>query len=292
MYHYEKRPYFEGWYIKQRSGEQSIAFIPAYHIDRKGHASASLQIITAENSWNIVFSAAETEIYGGKTEFYARMGKCIFTERECWLQIHSKELQLQGRLNYDYHRRLKYDMMGPFQYVPGMQCRHFVCSLKHRVNGRLSLNGKEYNFRNGVGYMEGDKGISFPQKYVWTQYNNCNICIMMAAASVPVLGYNFHGCIGVIWVKGKEYRLATYLGARVIYSDNKKIVIRQWDLTLTAELLNENSHILHAPCEGEMHRIIHENIACKVNYQFTKGGQTLLNFTSKYASFETESAGV
>ena len=43
----KRGPYFEGWYVKcQTKKGQSLAFIPALHIDRDGKSSASLQVIS------------------------------------------------------------------------------------------------------------------------------------------------------------------------------------------------------------------------------------------------------
>ncbi len=40
------RHHFEGLYFKQQNKQETIAFIPAAHMDRAGRKSASIQIIT------------------------------------------------------------------------------------------------------------------------------------------------------------------------------------------------------------------------------------------------------
>ena len=47
------------------------------------------------------------------------------------------------------------DRMGPFKYFP-MECRHRIISMRHTLEGRLKLNGKEIDFTNGLGYIEKD----------------------------------------------------------------------------------------------------------------------------------------
>ena len=47
--------YFEGWYLKQQTQEDTVAFIPAFHKDATGKAGASLQVITKENSYTANF---------------------------------------------------------------------------------------------------------------------------------------------------------------------------------------------------------------------------------------------
>ena len=38
---------------------------------------------------------------------------------------------------------------------------------------------------------------------------------MLSAAEIPMLGFYFTGIIGVILLNGQEYRIATYLGAKI-----------------------------------------------------------------------------
>ena len=47
-YHGTKKDsaYFEGWYLKHQQGNDTIALIPAVHMDGKGDTSASIQVVT------------------------------------------------------------------------------------------------------------------------------------------------------------------------------------------------------------------------------------------------------
>lgn len=52
------RPYFEGWYFKHQNRQgQTLALIPAFHIDNGGHRSASLQVISNDRSWWLEYPA-------------------------------------------------------------------------------------------------------------------------------------------------------------------------------------------------------------------------------------------
>ena len=66
-----------------------------------------------------------------------------------------------GRVCFEGVTPLGYDIMGPFCLVPGMECRHKVVSMRHRVQGELNINGRRYVFDDGAGYLEGDRGCSF-----------------------------------------------------------------------------------------------------------------------------------
>lgn len=178
--------------------------------------------------------------------------------------------------------------MGPFSLFPFLECRHSVRSMRHSVCGRVNVNGKEYLFRDAFGYWEGDEGHSFPKEYAWTQCSFPGGSLMLSVADVPFAGLHFRGIIGVVLWKGREYRLATYLGARAMQDGALSIRIVQGNLELEARLLEEVRSPLKAPVNGSMTRTIHENAACRAYYRFRKGGRTFFSFETDRASFEYE----
>ena len=52
---------------------------------------------------------------------------------------------------------------------------------------------------------------------------------MLSVAEIPMAKMHFTGIIGVVLWKGREYRLATYLGARVVVNRNGMLRIVQGD---------------------------------------------------------------
>ena len=134
--HNEKNGYFEGWYFKHRSEDLTLGIIAAYHIDLQGRKKASIQVITKDQSFIVWYPGSE--FYASKDRLFIQIGNNIFYEHGCRLSINA---HLKGHLRYGAFRPLAYDIMGPFQYLPGMQCRHGVISMAHKVSGSLTLNG-------------------------------------------------------------------------------------------------------------------------------------------------------
>ena len=97
--------------------------------------------------------------------------------------------------------------------------------------------------------------------------------------------------IGVIRLNGKEYRLATYLGATAVRTDFPTVMVRQGGYRLCATLLEERAQPLLAPVNGRMNRTICESAACRAHYVFSRGGKVLWEETSDRASFEFEDPG-
>lgn len=77
----------------------------------------------------------------------------------------------------------------PFKYVPFMECRHSVWSMRHSVSGTVYINGQEYSFQNAWGYWEGDRGHSFPKEYLWTQCCFDGGSLMLSVAEIPIAGF-------------------------------------------------------------------------------------------------------
>ena len=275
--------FFYGWYFKCQSKTQTLAVIPAVHKAGRKH-TCSIQIITNDNAWTVPFTA-DVFHQAGKT---ISIGRNRFCEEGIQLSIHTPELSIRGKLNFGLLSPLKYDIMGPFVFLPFMECRHSIWSMRHSVQGTVHINGQVYSFEKAWGYWEGDRGRSFPKEYLWTQCCFNNGSLMLSVADIPVGGIHFTGIIGVVLWRGKEYRVATYLGARVVQIQDKMVRIVQGNLELEARLLKASEHPLKAPAKGDMVRTIHESAACRACYRFRKEARTIFDFETDRASFEYE----
>ena len=69
-------------------------------------------------------------------------------------------------------------------------------------------------FTEGLGYMEGDRGCSFPRSYLWAQSMDFaeDASVMVAIAEIPLPGVRFTGCIAIVWLDGRESVSYTHLG--------------------------------------------------------------------------------
>ncbi len=284
----KKTSYFEGWYLKHQNQEKTIAFIPAFHVDSSGRKSCSIQVITDEGSR--LFSFPGSAFYAKREKFHIKIGPNIFSDEGVSVHLQSGGLSVTGEIGYGPFTLVRYDIMGPFRFMPFMQCNHGVLSLWHTVQGSLVVNGQEVAFDDGAtGYIEKDWGASFPRSYLWTQcssFGGEKCSVMISAAEIPFLGAHFPGCTCSVFTYGHEYRIATYLGAKIEQYSPGRIALRQGKYLLQADLLEGSAHSLLAPKLGGMTRTIRENIACKVRYRFDCRDMPLFDLTSERASFE------
>lgn len=277
------REYFCGWYYRCQSDNQTLAIIPSVHKTKECYF-CTIQLITDKSAFNTQFPYGDFVKNGGEI----RIGNNRFVRTGIFLDIHAPDFHVTGSARFGTFTPIRYDIMGPFQYVPFMQCRHSVYSMRHRVDGEIRVNGVPYVFQNAVGYLEGDRGHSFPKEYVWTQCSFPEGALMLSVADIPLGRFHFTGVIGVVLLHGKEYRLATYLGAKAVKIKDGEIIVKQGRFCLTVKQLGLPGHPLQAPVGGAMTRTIHEHPSCKVYYRFTDGDVVLLEFEAPNAAFEYE----
>lgn len=273
------RPYYEGWYMKQQQGGDILAVIPG-----RAQDEAFIQVVTANGAHYLPFPLEDFRQTGTRS---MRVGRSLFSPIGMMLDVQAPDLELVGRLRYRELTPLRSDIMGPFAYLP-LETKHTVFSMRHRVDGEVELNGRTLRFENAKGYMEGDRGHSFPRGYTWIQSTDfgCAASVMLALAEIPLAGLRFTGCIGVVWIAGVEHRFATYRGVRIREASDRAVEVRQGDMTLRVELPEAGGHRLQAPAQGSMARPIRESPAVPARFRFVKGGRTLLDSSDACTSFE------
>lgn len=262
---------FSGYYFKHQKNGRTVAFIPGVSDD-----GAFIQVITDRRSYHFAFPSAVMgrEIAIGKSRFSAE-------------GIHIDLPGIRGDISYSDVMPLKSDIMGPFRFFP-MECRHKILSMRHKLNGSLRIGHEIYDFDNGTGYIEGDSGRSFPQKYIWIQANDFanGSGVIMSIAEIPFCGFHFEGCICVVMKDGKEYRLATYLGAKA-KSGKNSVVVCQHGLRLEADILSGGTGFpLASPRNGKMSGITKENNNTKILFRLSYKGKTICELLSANAGFE------
>jgi tocopherol cyclase len=299
----KRRSYFEGWYFKHQSKDQILALIPGIHIKNR-ITQAFIQVITNDNSYFISYPI--TECYINRLKSYIKIGETVFSQKGVKIHIHTEDIKLDGIIRYGKFDPIKYTIMGFFKLIPFMECKHEIISMHHILKGEVILNNKRLDFRQGIGYIEKDWGHSFPLSYQWLHCNyfykqNCSVIV--SVAHIPFAGRSFKGCICVIHYGGKEYRLTTYLGVKVIQCTKDMICLKQGKYLLkiliygdgeievnecdsSSNKRNSFSHKLYAPKLGDMSRTIFEQHFCKSRFIFYKDGSVIFDLISNDASLE------
>jgi tocopherol cyclase len=281
---YKTRHYFEGWYIKLISEDQQhvVAVIPgiSYGARRQDH-HAFVQIIDGisghshyirYNADDFVFSEDLFEVYIGNNFFSASLMD---------LNIQTDEIKLQGMLSFNHIIPFPSTMtnpgiMGPFSFIPFLECYHGVVNIHHEIAGTLMVNDSPVNFNGGYGYIEKDWGKSFPEAWIWLQCNHFDktgVSFMFSAAEIPLFGKSFVGHISFIKIDNRFYRFATYTGAKIvdlkIDANSLSVSLKDRQHTLEISARSSKSGWLRAPKNGLMDREILESINADVSVKLT-----------------------
>lgn len=287
--------YFEGWYFKHTGKDISISFIPGIHIEN-GNKSAFIQIITNSSSYYISYDFSDFEF--SYEPFFIRIGNNFFSFNEININIEDTNISIHGNLHYSNHitiekSRFNPNIMGPFSFIPFMECNHAILSMKHQISGFITINGKNYDFNNSIGYIEKDWGTSFPNSYLWSQANNFstpNASFFLSVATIPFSFFSFTGFICDFILDKKEYRFTTYNGSKIIKSKTSKnnfnIKLKNNDYTLYIYSNNQNSFSLKAPRCGSMEKEIFESINSKIYVCLSQNENILFEGESKDAGIE------
>lgn len=259
-----KKNYFFGKYYKFISKEGfSFAFIDSYSDEGKAK-----QVITKEGSFVL-----------------KDLDAIKINDHVISFNINEDNLKIFGVITMGQFSPLKSNAMGPFRLF-SMQCAHDVYSMHHMLKGMIVVNGKNYDFNDGYGYIEGDKGTSFPEKYIWYNSVGKDYSLMLAIATIPFGLINFTGLLCFIHFEGKEYRMSTYNGAKIISYDKKMVKIKKGKYQLEIHLNDKEGFELKAPDKGKMSRLIKENIAVETSFKLMKKNEVILERKDKYSSME------
>jgi hypothetical protein len=281
--------FFDGYYVKVVDSKSAVAAIFGRN-NSKEKKSSFIQVITHDNSYKVMFDYEDYRVTA--KPFSVSVGTNRADAGGMTLDIEDGELCIRANFSFGEFTPIKYDAMGFFRFFPFMECKHKVVSMGHHAVGKISIGEQEFSFENGLGYIEGDSGRSFPSKYFWTQCNSFdsinNLSVMASCAVIPYLGLKFIGKICIIHYNGREHRLATYRGARAKTFAKNKLVIKQGRKVLEIEVVDvdKNMRDLLAPDCGDMSRIITETVMTTINYKYSVSGKVIFDVASDCAAFE------
>lgn len=298
MYHGwgREKQYFEGWYFKFADAESKHVFavIPGISKDSQGRQHAFIQVldgIACKASYH-EFPAAD--FMPAQEGFHLQLGKNSFSARAMELHLPELEGSLAFTAPTPWPKMLGAPgIMGWYSFVPFMECYHGVVSLHHRLDGQLSVHGKQVDFSNGIGYIEKDWGTSFPRSWIWMQSNHFDghgrVSVMASVAHIPWLNGYFIGYIAGFQLGEELHRFATYTGAsRRAGLDAEKVEIAFRDRRHRLEITGTQAPgaRLVSPITGEMTGKVNESIQAKLHVRFFKDEKLVFEGTGRNAGLE------
>jgi tocopherol cyclase len=296
-----RKEYFEGWYYKQVTPDERtvISFIPGLSV-RGGKASPFIQVNLAQKTGDTWHQTTDwldyTALRAQDEPFFIQLGDNSFRREGVIIAYQGARLQVTGELIFHNIIALPRSgwaptIMGPFSYLPGMECIHSVISLSHTIAGSLTINDKLVDFTQGKGYIEKDWGSSFPKRYVWLQSNHFaqEGSLFFSWADIPALGMYFRGYIAHLYYQGEHHRFATYTRGRCKLKAGGhmvEIALTNGDSELQIKASQSPGGELIAPHRGAMVHTIKEGLFGQVAFSLKR------NNSSQVLRDQTDLAGV
>ncbi|ABR49587.1 conserved hypothetical protein [Alkaliphilus metalliredigens QYMF] len=288
---YKKRNYFEGWYFKLINAHQDQVFgvIPGISYGSTPQdAHAFIQVLDGIACQSHYFPYPSDAFKFSQNKFEVRIGQNAFSRDRMILSLENKETKVEGELHFSNivpfpSTLINPGIMGPFSFIPSMECYHGIVNIHHDTMGSLTVGDQKLNFDHGYGYIEKDWGQSFPEAYIWLQSNHFSredVSIMFSIAKIPWLGKHFIGHISFLRIGETFYRFATYTGAKlislVVTDQGIEVILQDKHHRLVITAISSKSSMLKAPQKGLMNREILESITAQVQVLLTDPKGTVI----------------
>jgi tocopherol cyclase len=302
------RRYFEGWYFKQVSADlgEIWSFIPGISRGEKaGEGYSFVQVIEGRSGRTWWFQYPLEDFSASSARLEIKIGKNLFTRAGIRLELQSEENYFRGELGFGPLTPLplsplRPNIMGPYAFVPFMECKHGLVSLHHSVSGGFETEGRTVSMGaggaaggTGRGYIEKDWGSSMPSSWIWMQSNNFRAegdSFMLSIADIPWLGSAFTGFLCVGSLGGRILREASYTGARLekfhLEDGSLSLAIARGRYRLEIGATRSRGGLLRAPVKGLLTRRISESVDAEISLRWLEKGRLLFEGRAPAAGLE------
>lgn len=297
----KRHSYFEGWYFKVLSHNEVHAFaiIPGVAMDDAGSRHSFIQVLDGRKKTAEYYKFDYESFFAAGDRFLVSIGNNHFSGDSLSLDLKGLKGKLSFAGNVAWPKPwYSPGIMGPYSFVPFMECYHGIVSMDHSITGTLVRNGETVGFDGGRGYIEKDWGSSFPEGYIWLQSNHFNvpgISIKTSVAKIPWLRSSFVGFISGIWLDNKLISFTTYNGSvlKLVRADTAKIeiVIENNRYRIEIAVDRDSATALASPLKGHMEGRIEESMSSEIEVKLTDRRSSQTIFSGHGRNVAVEAAG-
>ncbi len=279
----QMRDYFEGWYFKMvdKTSTHAYAIIPGISFGETLEDSHSfVQVLRGIDASTSYVNYRVDDFRASDNVFHLQIADNVFSLSEISVNLTEGEIPVRGTLHFEGIKgwpvkRLSPGAMGPFRFLPRMQCLHGILSFDHDITGSLLIDNEEIEFTGGRGYIEKDWGKEFPSAWIWMQSNHFSqqgISFTSSIATIPWMGSSFPGFLIGLLYDNKIYRFTTYTRAKVSnpeVSDKKvKFTVSDKKHILEVTAIRSGGGSLRSPIQGLMTGRIMESLESQIQLRF------------------------
>ena len=293
------RNYFEGWYFKIVVPHRNLAyaFIPGISYDAAGRGEAFLQVLDGVAATSAYHVFPPEEFRAARDQFVLELGPHHFATDRLVINLPDLQLDLHFDRVHPWRKRpLAPGIMGPFGYLPRMQCYHGLVSYHHELRGTVTVGGRVHDAAGGIGYTEKDWGSGFPRAWVWGQSNHFSgtsgpTSLMFSFAHIPFLGTSFKGHLATFLLDGEVHLFTTWAGSRVRceFREQGEVSLTfrkgKWQLEITGKPA-PGGDLLSPLSGGGMAGKINESLRAELGVRLRRGEETLYAGVASWAGLE------
>ena len=282
----------------------AAAIIPGVFLGTDAHAF--IQVLDGRAGSSVYHRFALEEFEAGIASFDIGIGRSRFNRHAIKLDIEADETSagqaVQGNIHFSNWAGWPVTLtqpgvMGPYSFVPLMECNHGILSMDHTLSGELTVVADQTSFQNGRGYIEKDWGRSFPRAYVWAQSNHFEeegVSISASVARIPWLAGSFGGFLIGFLLRDKLYRFTTYTGSEIehieVNDHSYHLSVRDKTHRLELSASKVQGALLHAPYGKQMVERVAETMNSRVDLRFERiaGGELLFQGSGEHSCLEIQ----
>lgn len=296
-------PYFEGWYYKLVNPDRSLryAIIPGIFLsDDPQRHHAFVQVFDGMSGRVTYHRYTADDFRAVPGVLDVRIGPNRFTRHAVELDIADEQRTVRGRVELGTGiawpvSAASPGIMGPFGWLPFMECYHGILSFDHAITGGLTDDGATVDFTGGRGYIEKDWGQSFPAGHIWMQTNHFDVpgmSFMASIAVVPMLGGWFPGFICGVLHDGELYQFTTHTGGTVealaVTDHDVNWTIRSFTHRVQIHAARAEGTLLPGPNRGDMSTRVPETLKASITVTLSElaTGRVIVESTGECAGLE------
>ena len=274
---------FEGWYFKLVDAPEAnaIAVIPGVSFGpNEVESHCFVQVLDGRTRQPYYFSFSLDAFNSDDKQFCVCIQDNEFRMDGIELQLKDDKHEVTGSLQFGESipwpvGRFTPGAMGPFRFIPRMQCLHGILSFDHAIQGTLTIDNREIDFSDGRGYIEKDWGQEFPSAWIWMQSNHfedLGVSFTSSIANIPWLNRSFTGFLIGLLYDGTVYRFTTYSRAKLstpmVSEDAVTFTVHDKKYLIEVHAQRAPGASLRSPVEGLMTGRIIESLDSSIHLKF------------------------
>lgn len=240
--HQWRKNWFESWIFKFQKESKRILFIPKIQFDEKKGAAVFLYIILDKlYSYSFFIDDFNCE----DNQLSIRIQNCFFTERGCSLNLQTEALNIKGRINYELKPSNSLDNF--INSFSSLHQHHQIISAFHSLSGALIINSEEWDFNDGMGYIEMNWGKEGNKEAIWNQSlwqaDKIN-SISVMAVRFSFFNIEVKTCMIALCLEELQLFLNAPLQAKILKMNSEELIVVQKGYRFELRQLSEQASFL------------------------------------------------